>query len=98
MSTYRQYIEAVDIPHDANCQNIVRSINMKRSIAFLILFCTLPLAAQDSAAHFDYRVLATTRTGTMSKEMNEAAAAGFVFGGVMGGQTEFGGKEVVVVL
>jgi L-serine dehydratase len=33
---------------------------------------------------YDYRLLATTRTSTMEKEMNEAADAGYVFGGVMG--------------
>jgi hypothetical protein len=49
-------------------------------------------------ANYDYRVLATTKTSTMEKEINEAADAGFVFGDVMGGQTAFGGKEVVVVM
>jgi hypothetical protein len=49
-------------------------------------------------ATYEYRVLATTRTSTMEKEMNEAAGAGFVFGGVMGGETAFGGKEVVLVM
>jgi hypothetical protein len=34
----------------------------------------------------------------MQKEMNEAAAAGFRFAGVMGGETSFGGTEVVVVM
>jgi hypothetical protein len=34
----------------------------------------------------------------MEKEMNEAADAGYAFGGVMGGDTGFGGKEVVVVM
>jgi hypothetical protein len=47
---------------------------------------------------FDYRVLATTRTSTMEKEINQAADAGYVFSGVMGGETEFGGNEVVVVM
>jgi hypothetical protein len=51
--------------------------------------------AQDTA---DYRVLATNRTSTMQKEMNEAADAGFRFGGVMGGETAFGGSEVVVIM
>ncbi|HEX7487129.1 MAG TPA: hypothetical protein VF332_13325 [Vicinamibacterales bacterium] len=46
----------------------------------------------------DYRVLATNRTSTMQKEMNEAADAGFRFGGVMGGETSFGGSEVVVIM
>ncbi len=47
---------------------------------------------------FDYRVLATTKTSTMEKEMNDAAGAGFVFSAVMGGDTAAGGKEVVVVM
>jgi hypothetical protein len=34
----------------------------------------------------------------MTKEMQEAAAAGFRFGGVMGGETSFGGSEVVVTM
>ncbi|HYP28912.1 MAG TPA: hypothetical protein VE262_19520 [Blastocatellia bacterium] len=47
---------------------------------------------------YEYRLLATNKTSTMQKEMNEAAAAGFRFGGVMGGETAFGGKEVVVTM
>jgi hypothetical protein len=46
----------------------------------------------------DYRMLATSRTSTMQKEMQEAADAGYRFAGVMGGETSFGGSEVVVVL
>ena len=34
----------------------------------------------------------------MQKEMQDAAEAGFRFGGVMGGETSFGGTEVVVVM
>jgi hypothetical protein len=34
----------------------------------------------------------------MEKEMNEAAAAGYSFRAVMGGETGFGGKEVVIVM
>ena len=45
----------------------------------------------------EYRVLATTKTSTMEKELNEASDAGFQFKAVMGGETEFGGSEVVVV-
>ncbi len=47
---------------------------------------------------YDYRVLATSRTSTMEKEMNEAGNAGYGFMGVMGGETGTGGKEVVVVM
>src|SRR5262245_49301002 len=47
---------------------------------------------------FDHRVLATNKTSTMEKELNEAAEAGFRFQAVMGGESAFGGKEVVVVM
>jgi hypothetical protein len=46
----------------------------------------------------EYRVLATNKTSTMEKEMRDAASAGFRFGGTMGGDTAFGGNEVVVVM
>lgn len=51
-----------------------------------------------NALRFEYRVLATNKTSTMQKEMNHAADAGFRYGGVMGGETAFGGSEVVVVM
>jgi hypothetical protein len=64
--------------------------------------CVMALVASATAASAqditDYRVLATNRTSTMQKEMNEAADAGFRFGGVMGGETSFGGSEVVVIM
>ena len=44
------------------------------------------------------RVLATSKTSTMEKEMNEAAEAGFRFAGVMGGDTAVGGSEVIVIM
>ena len=47
---------------------------------------------------YEYRVLATSKTSTMEKELNEAADAGYRFGAVMGGETSFGGSEVVVVM
>jgi hypothetical protein len=74
-------------------------INLARSSALVIcIFCSLPVVAQEATTHYDYRVLATSRTGTMEREMNEAADSGFVFGGLMGGQTAFGGKEVLVIM
>lgn len=47
---------------------------------------------------FDYRVLATTKTSTMEKELNDAAQSGYAFSSVMGGQSAFGGKEVLIVM
>src|SRR6266404_1576257 len=57
--------------------------------------------AQPSAPPGDqreFRLLATNKTSTMQKEMNEAADAGFHFEGTMGGETSFGGSEVVVIM
>jgi hypothetical protein len=50
------------------------------------------------AVPVEYRVLATSKTSTMQKEMLEAADAGFRFGDVMGGDTAFGGSEVVIIM
>jgi hypothetical protein len=49
-------------------------------------------------AQIEYRVLATNKTSTMQKELNEAAEAGFRFQAVMGGETAIGGSEVVSVV
>lgn len=54
------------------------------------------VAAAQSAAGF--KVLATSRTATMEKELNDGARLGYRFGAVMGGETAMGGKEVVVVM
>ncbi len=56
------------------------------------------LSAQSQAPQVEYRVLATTKTSTMEKELNGAAEAGFRFQAFMGGETAFGGDEVVAVL
>ena len=69
--------------------------------AFLVVaFLTLAVATHASAQVpvIDHRVLATARTSTLEKEMNEAADAGFRFTSVMGGETAIGGKEVVAVM
>ncbi|MCX6597411.1 MAG: hypothetical protein NTV70_13710 [Acidobacteria bacterium] len=47
---------------------------------------------------YEYRLLATAKTSTMEKELNEAGEAGYSFSSVMGGETGIGGKEVVVVM
>jgi hypothetical protein len=54
-----------------------------------------PVAGQASS---DVRVLATSKTSTMQKEMSAAAAEGFRFVSVMGGETSAGGKEVVALM
>jgi hypothetical protein len=63
------------------------------SLVAVVLAVSAPAFAQ-----VDYRVLATAKTSTMEKEMNEAGAAGYKFVDVMGGETAIGGKEVVVLM
>jgi hypothetical protein len=63
------------------------------------LFLSLvQLGFASDVGRFEYHVLATTTTLTMQKELNEAGAVGFQFEGVMGGPTNFGGSEAVVVM
>ena len=47
---------------------------------------------------YDYRLLATNKTSTMQKEMQEAGDAGFEYKGQTVFKTTFGGKEVVAIL
>lgn len=70
---------------------------MHKTLLMLFALAASVLSAAD-APKYDYRLLATTRTSTMEKEMNAAADSGFVFADVMGGQSAFGGKEVLVVM
>lgn len=60
----------------------------------LCLFIAAPAFAQIHT----YKILATSKTSTMQKEMQEAGEAGFRFIAVMGGETAIGGKEVVVLM
>jgi hypothetical protein len=47
---------------------------------------------------FQYRLLATNKTSTMQKEMQDAADEGFEYRGQSVFKSTFGGKEVVVIL
>jgi hypothetical protein len=68
----------------------------KFSLFTLLALQTSLFAVEPS--RFDFKVLGTTKTSTMEKEMNEASQAGYVFQSVMGGETAFGGKEVIVIM
>ena len=80
----------------------VASIFSLRFLPTLQVFLILVFGAKEvlsiDPTTYDYRVLATSRTSTMEKEMNEAGNVGYGFMGVMGGETGTGGKEVVVVM
>jgi hypothetical protein len=78
---------------------MVRSIRVAvTSMVFAAVVGAASASWAQTPAGVEYRVLATSKTSTMQKEMQAAAEAGFRFGGVMGGETAFGGSEVVVVM
>ncbi len=51
-----------------------------------------------SKRRVEYKLLATTRTSTMEKELKEAGDEGFEFLDVVVGSTALGGKELVSIL
>lgn len=73
---------------------------MRRMLVIGVI-CTLSVALPRTAVAqqaLEYKVLATTKTSTMEKELNDAGEAGFQLNTVMGGETAFGGKETVAVI
>jgi len=63
-----------------------------------IAFPEVAAGLTDQSQGYEYKVLATNRTSTLEKEMNEVADAGYRFEAVMGGGTAFGGSESVAVM
>jgi len=52
--------------------------NIIYAFAFIIFtFCTISFAQDKDAANLKYKLLATTRTSTMQKEVDETAAQGY---------------------
>jgi hypothetical protein len=69
------------------------------AVVVAVLVAGVPaVAAARDVQPTEFRVLATSKTSTMEKEMNEAADAGFRFQAVMGGETAIGGKETVAIM
>ena len=59
------------------------------------LLCAIQITA---VAQIKYKLLATKKTSTMQKELNQMAEEGYRFEGVSGGGTSFGGSEVVAIM
>jgi hypothetical protein len=51
----------------------------------------------DAARRFEYRLLATSKTSTLEKELREAGDAGFEVVGMTISKTALGGKELVAI-
>lgn len=70
---------------------------MKKILMMMAAMAAASWAVEPSQV-LEYRVLATTKTSTMEREMNQAAGDGYRFLAAMGGETAFGGKETVVTM
>ncbi len=64
--------------------------------AMALVVCFAPGALAQGKV--EYKVLSTSKTSTMEKEMQLAAALGFRYSDVTGGSTAIGGAEVVVIM
>ena len=53
---------------------------------------------EDNAGRYQYKLLATNRTSTMEREIQEAGQAGYVYVGQTVFSSLFGGDEVTVIL
>lgn len=72
---------------------------MKKTLTVLLFCIGAALTLQISVrAQTQYKVLATKKTSTMQKELQEASDGGYRFEGVSGGKTAFGGSEVLVIV
>jgi hypothetical protein len=67
-----------------------------RFLSFVV--CAVVTTVATVSGQQEVKVLAASKTSTMEKELNEAAEAGYRFVSVMGGDTAFGGSEVVIVM
>ena len=76
----------------SNLTKITRSLLLITAASFA------GIAANAEDGPLDYRILATSKTSTMEKELNEAAAAGYRFAKAMGGKSANGGQEVIVAM
>ncbi len=72
---------------------------MQTPLRAVVLGLALATVASSAVAEtLTYRILATNKTSTMQKEMQDAGDAGFRFVAAMGGETAVGGKEVIVLM
>jgi hypothetical protein len=59
--------------------------------------CILERDADNPTPRSRYRLLATTKTSTMEKELQQIGAAGYAVVGLTVAKTAFGGKELVAI-
>jgi hypothetical protein len=60
--------------------------------------CILERDKAATTGGFDYRLLATSKTSTLERELREAGAAGYEVLGMTVSKTLIGGKELVAIM
>lgn len=83
--------------HTSRVRSLVTALVLA-ALAPVFLASSVEATSPAQGQEHDYLLLATNKTSTMQEEMSEAADAGYRFQAVMGGETSFGGSEVVVIM
>ena len=71
---------------------------MKKLLKLCLCLGVIGAVQMAVVAQAKFKLLATNKTSTMEKELNQAADSGYHFEGFNGGETMFGGKETVAIL
>ncbi len=72
---------------------------MKRTVLWMMICLgMMVLLMAETSAQTQFKLIATKKTSTAEKEMNQASDTGFRFEAVSGGETAFGGSEVVLIM
>lgn len=77
---------------------MTRLVRRTAGACLSVSLVAIALAATAGAGEIQYKLLATNKTSTLEKELNEAGDGGYRMAGVMGGESSFGGSEVVAVV
>jgi hypothetical protein len=88
----------VEVPQSKKEDSSSQKLSIKPSPTTVLESTQTAPASTSTTDRMEYRILATNKTSTMEKEMNEAGSMGLRFEGMMGGETSFGGSECVVVM
>ena len=84
--------------HFQNRCGIGATRNGARAITAIGAAMAFSMGAIAADSSFNYRMLATSKTSTMEKELNEGAASGYRFSKVMGGRSTNGGQVIIAMV
>jgi hypothetical protein len=84
--------EAADAGFEYRGQTVFKSVFGGEEVV-----CILERDRNDASHRSEYKLLATTKTSTLQKELNEVGEQGYVVLGMTVAKTAMGGKEVVAI-